>query len=71
MPAAGMIGKVEFISKDQALAKERKRNVNAALELVGLPIAVADAYPEILDHVRFQTALPGGLYQRLEKGERA
>jgi 3-deoxy-D-manno-octulosonate 8-phosphate phosphatase (KDO 8-P phosphatase) len=32
-----------------------------ALKLVGLPIAVADAYPEIFTHVTYRTAKPGGL----------
>lgn len=31
-----------------------------ALRKVGLPIAVADAYPEILPYVRYQTVKPGG-----------
>jgi 3-deoxy-D-manno-octulosonate 8-phosphate phosphatase (KDO 8-P phosphatase) len=32
-----------------------------AFEIVGLPVAVADAYPEALDHVRYKTEKPGGL----------
>lgn len=31
-----------------------------AFKTVGLPIAVADAYPEIIPHVLYQTARPGG-----------
>lgn len=31
-----------------------------AFEIVGLPVAVADAYPEVLPHVRYQTQKPGG-----------
>jgi YrbI family 3-deoxy-D-manno-octulosonate 8-phosphate phosphatase len=31
-----------------------------ALESVGLPIAVADAYPEVLPYVRYRTACRGG-----------
>jgi YrbI family 3-deoxy-D-manno-octulosonate 8-phosphate phosphatase len=31
-----------------------------ALKLVGVPVAVADAYPEVLPHVRFRTSKPGG-----------
>jgi 3-deoxy-D-manno-octulosonate 8-phosphate phosphatase (KDO 8-P phosphatase) len=31
-----------------------------AFDIVGLPVAVADAYPEVLPHIRFQTAKPGG-----------
>lgn len=31
-----------------------------ALKSVGLPIAVADAYPEILTHVAYRTTKPGG-----------
>jgi YrbI family 3-deoxy-D-manno-octulosonate 8-phosphate phosphatase len=32
-----------------------------AFKTVGLPIAVADAYPEIYPHVLYRTAKPGGL----------
>lgn len=31
-----------------------------ALKLVGVPVAVADAYPEILPFVKYQTIKPGG-----------
>jgi 3-deoxy-D-manno-octulosonate 8-phosphate phosphatase (KDO 8-P phosphatase) len=31
-----------------------------ALKIVGLPVAVADAYPEILEHVLYITNKPGG-----------
>lgn len=31
-----------------------------AFRLVGFPMAVSDAYPEVLPHVRFVTAAPGG-----------
>jgi YrbI family 3-deoxy-D-manno-octulosonate 8-phosphate phosphatase len=31
-----------------------------ALKLVGLPVGVADSYPEILPHVIMQTSKPGG-----------
>lgn len=32
-----------------------------AFQAVGLPVAVADAYPEVLPHVRLRTQRPGGL----------
>lgn len=32
----------------------------AALKSVGLPIAVADAYPEVFAHVAYRTTKPGG-----------
>lgn len=31
-----------------------------ALEIVGIPVAVADAYPEILDYVIYKTSKKGG-----------
>ena len=31
-----------------------------AFRVVGLPVGVADAYPEILPHVRYRTQAPGG-----------
>lgn len=31
-----------------------------ALEMVGIPVAVADAYPEILEHVIYKTSKKGG-----------
>ena len=32
----------------------------AAFKFVSIPVAVADAYPEVMEHVVFKTSRPGG-----------
>ena len=48
------------VSVEECLFLGNDVNDIAALKLVGLPIAVADAYPEISDYVIHKTKAKGG-----------
>ena len=48
------------VSVEECLFLGNDINDITALKLVGLPIAVADAYPEILDYVIYKTKAKGG-----------
>ena len=58
--AVQMICKKFKITPDECLFLGNDINDIPALKLVGIPVAVADAYPEILDHVIYQTNKKGG-----------
>lgn len=47
------LGQIMFVGNDI--------NDIPALKLVGFPVAVADAYPEIYPHVLYRTQKPGGM----------
>lgn len=48
------------VSVEECLFLGNDINDLNALKLVGLPIAVADSYPEILDYVIYKTKAKGG-----------
>ncbi len=48
------------VSPEQTMFVGNDINDIPAFQSVGLPVAVADAYPEVFPHVRFRTQKPGG-----------
>lgn len=60
--AATILATCEELGIDPAQAVFVGNDINdvPAFKVVGLPIAVADAYPEVFSHVYYRTNMPGG-----------